>query len=109
MGSSTVPTATHRIEPGTGRGPSASLALAAPLQVRGDERTEVAVEHSLHVARLVAGAFVLHELVRGQGVRADLAAEGDVALLSRHHLHRLAPLVSLARREAGREDLHRLR
>ena len=42
---------------------------APPLEVRLDERVEVAVEHGLHVAGLVAGPLVLHELVRRAACR----------------------------------------
>src|SRR6266568_3334174 len=93
MSSPTVPT-------------SCSLVLAPPLEVRGDERAELAVEHRLHVSGLGARAFVLHELIRRQGVRPDLTAERDIALLSRHLLHCLAALVALTGRKTGGEDLH---
>ena len=86
----------------------AARGAAAPLEVRLDERVEVAVEDRLHVAGLVACAFVLHELVRRERVRADLAAERDVALVAAERLHLLAPFLALPLGEPGREDLHRL-
>ncbi len=58
----------------------------AQQQVRAHERVEVAVEHALHVAGLVARAQVLDERVGVQDVGADLRAEVDVlrlALLAR--------------------------
>src|SRR6476661_7868925 len=51
---------------------------APPLEVRLDERVEVAVDHCLHVAGLEPCALVLYELVRREGVRADLVPECDV-------------------------------
>src|SRR5689334_13520849 len=101
MSRATLAIAAARIE-------SRSLVLTAPLEVRGDEGSEVAVEDGLHIARLVAGALVLDELIRSQRVRADLTPERDVALLARHLLDRLAPLLALTRREARGEDLHGL-
>ena len=68
-------------------GPDLSIQrYAAPVrgralqQVRAHEAVQVAVEHRLRVARLEVGAVVLHELVRVEDVRADLAAEADVLL-----------------------------
>src|SRR5689334_10529069 len=49
-------------------------------QIRLDEPVDVAVEHTIHVADLLLGPMVLHELVRMQHVAADLAAEGDLFL-----------------------------
>src|SRR4051812_5093844 len=72
-----------------GRDPTGPLRLdprAAPLEERLDEGVEVAVEDGLHVAGLVAGSFVLHELVRLHRVRADLTPEVDAALLPRQLL-----------------------
>src|SRR5581483_1428204 len=87
-----------------------SLRLAAsPVEVRLDEGVDVAVENGLHVARLDARPFVLHELVRRERVRADLAAERDVALLAGQLLELRAPFLALTFRETRREDLHRLR
>ena len=50
-------------------------------QVRVDEAVEAAVEHGAGVADLVVGPQVLDELVGLEDVRADLAAEADLALL----------------------------
>ena len=50
-------------------------------QVGFDEAVEVAVEHGAGVADLVIGPQVLDELVGLEDVRADLAAEADLALL----------------------------
>ena len=61
------------------------------------------------VAGLVAGALVLHQLVRRERVGADLAAERDVALLARELLELGVALLALPLGEARREDLHRLR
>ena len=60
------------------------------------------------VAGLVAGALVLHQLVRLQRVGADLAAERDVALLARQRLElrRRAPGAD-ARRGAPRGSASR--
>src|SRR3954470_6772238 len=86
-----------------------SALLTAPLQVRLDERVDVAVEHGLDVAGLEARALVLHELVRLQRVGADLVAERDVALLPRERDQLGVALLPLALGEARREDLHRAR
>src|SRR3954447_19089261 len=62
-------------------------------QLGPDELVEVAVEHGVDVADLVAGAQVLDDLVRVQDVVADLRAEVDVlrlALLARDLLLALA-------------------
>src|SRR4029079_4274736 len=82
---------------------------APPLEVRLDERVEVAVDHCLHVAGLEPCALVLYELVRREGVRADLMPECDVALVAGQCLDLLAVLLSLPLREPGGQDLHGLR
>ena len=87
---------------------SSRIARSAPMQVRLDEGVEIAVEHGLHVPRLVAGPLVLHELVRRERVRADLIAEGDVLLVARQPLQLAALLLALTLRQPGREDLHGL-
>ena len=56
--------------------------LAAQLGLH--EGVEVAVEHGLDVARLLARAQVLHQLVGGQDVGADLVPPGVVAPLAAH-------------------------
>ena len=43
------------------------------------EVVEVPVQHRLDVPRLIAAAQILHELVRSEDIRADLAPPGDVA------------------------------
>ena len=60
----------------------------------------------MHVADLVLGAEVLHHLVRGQHVGADLAPPGDVALLARERLELASPLLARLLGQLGREDLH---
>src|SRR5262249_58125183 len=54
--------------------------LVRPLQVALDEWIQVAVHDGLHVAVFDAGAMVLDERVRHEGVRANLAAEADLLL-----------------------------
>src|SRR5258708_7636931 len=83
------------------------LVLTPPLEVRLHERVEVAVEHGLNVAGLVAGAFVLDELVRRQRVRTDLTSERDIALLTRQPLELGALLLALTLRQTCGKNLHR--
>src|SRR5450759_4120942 len=69
---------------------------AAPLEVRLDEAVEVAVEHGVDVAGLVAGALVLDQPVRRQRVRADLAAERDVAFVAGETFQLLRTVLALS-------------
>src|SRR5204862_8079707 len=46
-----------------------------------DESVEIAVEDARRIANFVSRPQILHELIRLQHVRADLAAEADVFLL----------------------------
>src|SRR3989442_7617203 len=55
--------------------------LPRPQQIGLDEGLEVAIHDGLDVANLQTGAMVLDELVRVEGVRADLAAECDLLLV----------------------------
>src|SRR5579863_1922252 len=54
--------------------------IAAVQQVGTDEGVNIAVEDLLNVAALDLGAMVLNELVRLQGVGANLAAKTDFRL-----------------------------
>src|SRR3954451_11867731 len=95
-----------------GRAPTGPLRVdsrSAPLEERLDQAVEVPVEHRLHVAGLVPGAFVLHELVRLHRVRADLTPEVDAALLPRQLLELRALVLALLLGQARCQDLHRLR
>src|SRR3954453_4291975 len=85
----------------------ALLLAATPLEIGLDERIQVTVEHGVDVAGLVARPLVLHERVRREGVRADLAAEGDVALLPRDLHELVGAFLAHPFGEAGGEDLHR--
>ena len=51
----------------------------AKSQKRDHEVVKIPVQHRLDVARLVAGAQVLDELVGREDIGADLASPGDVA------------------------------
>src|SRR5437764_13641164 len=72
-----------------GRGPVLNLFLARfallcflSAQFRLDEKIDCAVHHCLHVARLGAGAVILHHLVWLKNIRTNLAAPGHVAFLA---------------------------
>src|SRR5215204_6425269 len=58
-----------------------ALGHSPVLQVSVDEGIEVAVEHAVHVRRILAGAMVLYELVRVEHIGADLRTPLDVGLL----------------------------
>src|SRR5206468_1969081 len=76
-------------------------ASRATLQEVGpDERIDPAVEDRVHVTDLVLGPVVLHEAIRLQDVRSDLAAEVDVLLLPFLHLALLVALPELELVEA---------
>ena len=53
-----------------------------PAQFRLDEEIDVAVHHRLHVARLGAGAVILHHLIRLKNIRPNLASPCHVPLFS---------------------------
>ena len=46
-----------------------------------DEAVDVAVEHGAGVADFEAGPRVLHQLIRLEDIRANLAAEADLSLI----------------------------
>ena len=83
---------------------SALVAGAPPLEERLDEAVEVAVEHRLHVAGLVPGALVLHELVRlqactcGSDCRSRCRASPPTAARARRAAPRAAARASRAAR-----------
>ena len=60
-----------------------------------DEGIEAAIHHGFDIADFNTGAVVLDDLVRVEGVAADLAAEGNVLLFAREvgQLLLLLPLV----------------
>src|ERR1700678_1873105 len=62
------------------RGCSLGVVLALPAERRHHDVVEVAVEHGLHVPRLVPAAEVFDQLIRRHHVRTDLAPPGVVAL-----------------------------
>jgi hypothetical protein len=63
--------------------------VALLLQIRLDERIDVAVHHLLHVGDLELGAVVVDHRVRLEDVAADLAAERHVLLVGvERGLHR---------------------
>src|SRR5438105_8213481 len=77
------------------------------LQVRADGIVEIAFEHARSVAGFVAGAVVLHHLVRMQHIAADLVAPARADVLA----FDLRLLLSVAREftfnEPRFEDAHR--
>src|SRR5450759_892977 len=81
-------------------------AAGSPHEVLVHEPVEVAVEHALGVADLVAGAQVLHHLVRVQHVAADLAAEIDVAHFAALPGELVGEAVLLAIHQLGLEHAH---
>src|SRR5215211_3600992 len=76
------------------------------LQVSVDEGIEVAVEHAVHVRRLLAGAVVLYELVRVEYVGADLRTPLDIGLLPALRGDLLLPLLTLEFEEPRPEYPH---
>src|SRR5262245_66432499 len=96
------------------RSTSGGGALAGPpLELGPDEPVQVAVEHRLRVADLLARAEVLHHRVRVDDVGADLAPEADrLAVAAGARGFRLAPLELLLdqagaqHREGRRPVLH---
>src|SRR5262245_65042212 len=77
------------------------LAAPCPEQVRLDQVVQIAVHDRVDVAHLVAGPVVLDQLVRVERVRANLAAEGDLLLLT-GQLGQLLTLLLLGHPETGR-------
>src|SRR5690349_15841641 len=72
-----------------------------------DQAVQIAVQDAARVADLVLRPQVLHELIRLQDVRADLASPADVLLLARQvRLLRLL-LLLLQRVEARAQEAHR--
>src|SRR5437868_14427906 len=71
-----------------------------------DERIDVPVEDTRGIADLEAGAVVLHEGVRVQHVRADLAAPVGGAELAALPRLRLLLLADLSLEQPRAEDLH---
>src|SRR5918998_1842444 len=76
------------------------------LQVSVDEGIEVALEHAVHVRRLLAGAMVLYELVRVEHVGPDLRTPLDIGLLPALCGDLLLPLLALEFEEPRPEDPH---
>src|SRR5829696_8494445 len=91
-------TAATTLRMGLGRGPV--------LQVSVDKSIKVAVEHAVHVRRLLAGAMVLHELVRVKHVRPDLRAPLDIGLLPALRGDLLLALLALELEEARSQHPH---
>ena len=79
------------------------------LQVRFDERIDVAVHHALHVGNLELGAVVVDHRVRLEDVAADLAAEAHVGLRRVQLRLLLRLLVRLELIEPVLQHLHRRR
>src|SRR5438105_10227761 len=77
------------------------------LQVRADRIVEIAFEHARGVTGLIAGAVVLHHLVRVEDIAADLVAPAGAHVLA----FDLRLLLSVAREftfnEPRFEDAHR--
>src|SRR3954471_24337306 len=79
--------------------------LLAPADARVDEAVEVAVEDGARVADLVLRAQVLHHLVRGEHVRADLVAPARSDVAGQLFLLRVL-LLLLEQQQSGREHAH---
>src|SRR5215831_482092 len=93
---------------GDPRGLRAAVVAAAPLEVRLDERVQLAVEDRLDIPGLVARSLVLHELIGRERVGADLAPERDVLLLARQRFELPLSFHPLPFGESRGQDLHRL-
>src|SRR5918998_2463966 len=77
------------------------------LQVGVDEGVDVAVQHAIHVRRLLARAVVLHQLVGVEDVGSDLGTPLDVRLLPAYGGDLALPSLALELEEARPEDPHR--
>src|ERR1700674_597789 len=80
--------------------------VAAIEQEGANEGIEVAIENFLDVAALDLGAVVFYELVRLEGVRADLASEADFGLGGVELAQVVAALVQLEFVKLRLENLH---
>src|SRR3954447_10797390 len=72
-----------------------ALGRGPVLQVSVDKGVEVAVEHPVHVRRLLAGAVVFYQLVGMKHVRPDLGAPLDLRLLTALRRYLLLPPLAL--------------
>src|SRR5215212_6160021 len=76
------------------------------LQVSVDKGIEVAVEHAVHVRRLLAGAVIFDELVRVEDVGPDLGSPLDLGLLPALRCYLLLPLLPLQFEEPRPQYAH---
>src|SRR5215210_1811618 len=83
-----------------------ALGRVPVLQVGVDESVEFAVEHPVHVRRLLAGAMILHQLVRVEDVGPDLGPPLDLGLLPALRGDLLLPLLALQLEEPSPQDAH---
>src|SRR4051812_1954728 len=84
-----------------------ALGWTAPPQPAIDERVQISIHHRLDIARLHAGAQILHHPVGLKDVTADLIAPGDAALLAIKPFHLLLLRIHSLRVNAGQKQLHR--
>src|SRR5215218_9279824 len=83
-----------------------ALGRGSVLQVSVDKSVEVAVEHAIHVRRLLARTVVLYELVGVEYVRPDLRAPLDLGLLPALRCDLLLPLLAFELEEPRTQHAH---
>ena len=87
---------------------SLKLVICLGVEIRADERVELAVHDRLHVACLGVRAHVLHHRIGLEHVGADLAAPLDLLLDALEFRDLLFLLLLLELKELRAEHLHAL-
>ena len=73
-----------------------------------DERIQIPIHDPLCIGGLMSGPVVFHLIVGMEDIRADLAAEGDLALLVLQMVELLALLLPVVMEQPGAQNPHRM-